>query len=199
MKAGALDSLAGGRPALACLPPPALRSRLFSAVEKALEHGTRSRRDRDQGQTQLFGGFGGTTDEGAALDCELPDAPAWTEAQQLAGEKESLGLYWSGHPIERYLPELQAIGARSIAELTGADDETHEGGPPAPRAFEVTVGGIIGAVRSLKTRKGDRMAAFALDDLHGSLEVVAFPEAFAKASSLIQTDSMVLVKGRVRA
>ncbi len=193
VKAGALDSLAGGVPALACLPAPALRSRLFSAVEKALEHGTRSRRDRDQGQTQLFGG---TTEEEAALDCELPDAPAWTEAQQLAGEKESLGLYWSGHPIERYLPELQAIGARSIAELTGTDDGIHEGGPPAPRAFEVTVGGIVGAVRSLKTRKGDRMAAFALDDLHGSLEVVAFPEAFAKASSLIQTDSMVLVKGR---
>jgi DNA polymerase-3 subunit alpha len=193
VKAGALDSLAEGVPALTCLPAPALRSRLFSAVEKALEHGTRSRRDRDQGQTQLFGG---TTDEEAALDCELPDAPAWTEAQQLAGEKESLGLYWSGHPIERYLPELQAIGARSIADLTGADDPSQEGGPPAPRPFEVTVGGIIGAVRSLKTRKGDRMAAFALDDLHGSLEVVAFPEAFAKASSLIQTDSMVLVKGR---
>jgi DNA polymerase-3 subunit alpha len=196
VKAGALDSLAGGVPALAGLPAPALRSRLFSAVEKALEHGTRSRRDRDQGQTQLFAGFGGGMDEGAALDCELPDAPAWTEAEQLAGEKESLGLYWSGHPIERYLSELQAIGARSIADLTGPDEGGPEGGPPAPRTVEVTVGGIIGAVRPLKTRKGDRMAAFALDDLHGSLEVVAFAETFAKAASLIQTDSMVLVKGK---
>ena len=196
VKSGALDCLAGGVPALSRLPIPALRSRLFSVVEKALEHGNRSRRDRDQGQTQLFGGFGDGTDGGVTLDCELPEAPAWTEAQQLAGEKESLGIYWSGHPLEGYLPELQAIGARSIADLTGADDAAQEDGLPATRAFEVTVGGIIGAVRSLKTRKGDRMAAFALDDPHGSLEVVAFPEAFAKASPLIQTDSMVLVKGR---
>jgi DNA polymerase-3 subunit alpha len=196
VKSGALDSLACGVPTLAGVPAPALRSRLFSAVEKALEHGNRSRRDRDQGQTQLFAPFGETADGGSSFDDELPDAPAWTEAQQLAGEKESLGLYWSGHPIERYLPELQSIGARSIAELTGADEVRPEDGPPAARACEVTVGGIIGAVRSLKTRKGDRMAAFALEDLNGSLEVVAFPEAFAKASSLIQTDSMVLVKGR---
>jgi DNA polymerase-3 subunit alpha len=196
VKSGALDSLAGGAPALGSLPAPALRARLFSAVEKALDHGARSRRDRDQGQTQLFAGLDGAAEGAPGIDGELPDAPPWTEAQQLAGEKESLGLYWSGHPIDRYLPELQAIGARSISDLTGADDGNRENGAAAPRPVEVTVGGIIGAVRSLKTRKGDRMAAFALDDPHGSLEVVAFPEAFAKSSALIQTDSMVLVTGR---
>ena len=192
VKAGALDSLVAGSSALAGVPPAALRARLFAAVEKALEHGNRSRRDRDQGQAQLFGGFDEPAEGAAPCDGELPDAPAWTEAQQLAGEKESLGLYWSGHPIERYSSELAAIGARTIADLTGGDDE----GDAAPRAFEVTVGGIIGAVRSLKTRKGDRMAAFALDDPQGSVEVVAFPETFAKAAALVQTDSMVLVKGR---
>jgi DNA polymerase III subunit alpha len=196
VKSGALDSLAADTPGLAALPVAALRARLFAAVEKALDYGNRSRRDRDQGQAQLFGGFDGPAEGNTPIDAELPDAPPWTEAQQLAGEKESLGLYWSGHPIERYLPELQAIGARTIAELMGGDDGGDEAGGPAARGFDVTVGGIIGAVRSLKTRKGDRMAAFALDDLNGSLEVVAFPETFAKSSSLIQTDSMVLVKGR---
>jgi DNA polymerase-3 subunit alpha len=196
VKAGAMDSLAAGSAALAPLPAASLRARLFAAVEKALDYGNRSRRDRDQGQAQLFGGFDEPADGSASPDVDLPEAPAWTEAQQLAGEKESLGLYWSGHPIERYLAELQAIGARSIAELAGADDAGSEEGGAAPRAFEVTVGGIVGAVRSLKTRKGDRMAAFALDDQHGSVEVVVFPEAFARSSSLIQPDSMVLVKGR---
>jgi DNA polymerase III subunit alpha len=76
------------------------------------------------------------------------------------------------------------------------NDASDEDGAPTARSFEVTVGGIIGAVRSLKTRKGDRMAAFALDDPQGSLEVVAFPETFSKSAPLIQTDSMVLVKGR---
>jgi DNA polymerase III subunit alpha len=195
VKAGALDSLAAFAPTLADQPATALRARLFAAVEKALEYGNRSRRDRDQGQAQLFGGFDEPVEGAVPFVVELPDAPPWTEAQQLAGEKESLGLYWSGHPIERYLPELQAIGARTIAELTGADEGGEDAGA-APRAFEVTVGGIVGAVRSLKTRKGDRMAAFALDDPNGSLEVVAFPETFAKSSPLIQTDSMVLVRGR---
>jgi DNA polymerase III subunit alpha len=194
IKAGALDSMAAGSATLGALPAPALRARLFASVEKALEHGTRSRRDRDQGQAQLFGGFDGP-DQDAAATVDLPDAPPWTEAQQLAGEKESLGLYWSGHPIERYAAELQVIGARPISELVSRDDSDEEGGG-GPRSFEVTVGGIIGAVRSLKTRKGDRMAAFALDDPNATIEVVAFPETFAKAASLIQTDSMVLVKGK---
>ncbi len=196
VKAGALDSLAGGAGAPGNLPAPALRARLFAAVEKALEHGARTRRDRDQGQSQLFAGLDDAAEGAPGLCGGLPDASPWTEAQQLAGEKESLGLYWSGHPIERFLPELQAIGARSIAELTGTDEANGESGAAAPRAIEVTVGGIIGAVRPLKTRKGDRMAAFALDDPQGSLEVVVFPEAFAKASTLVETDRMVLVKGR---
>jgi DNA polymerase-3 subunit alpha len=196
VKSGALDSLAAGAPALTGLPMSAVRARLFAAVEKALDHGNRSRRDRDQGQAVLFGGFDESAGGAAPFDGELPDAPSWTEAQQLAGEKESLGLYWSGHPIERYLPELQTIGARSIAELTGAEESEADEAHAATRAFEATVGGIIGVVRSLKTRKGDRMAAFTLDDPHGSLEVVAFPETFAKSSALIRTDSMVLVKGR---
>jgi DNA polymerase-3 subunit alpha len=174
----------------------ALRARLFAAVEKALDYGNRSRRDRDQGQAVLFGGFDEAAGGDAPFDAELPEAPSWTEAQQLAGEKESLGLYWSGHPIERYLPELQAIGARSIAELTGAGEDGADEAPGAPRGLEVTVGGIVGSVRPLKTRKGDRMAAFMLDDPHGSLEVVVFPETFAKSTALIQTDGVVLVKGR---
>jgi DNA polymerase III subunit alpha len=198
VKGGALDSLAAGSPALGALPTSALRARLFAAVEKALEYGNRSRRDRDQGQAQLFGGFEEPAHGEEGNGFELPDAPEWTEAQQLAGEKESLGLYWSGHPIERYAAELKAVGARTISELTGGDTAASgdEDEPPAPRSFEVTVGGIVGAVRALKTRKGDRMAAFALDDPQGSIEVVAFPETFAKASALIQTDCMVLVKGK---
>ena len=61
---------------------------------------------------------------------------------------------------------------------------------------DVSVGGIVASIRPLKTRKGDRMAAFMLDDPHGTVEVVVFPEAFSKAASLLQTDALVLVKGR---
>ncbi len=191
VKAGALDSMGAALPSGAGLPTPALRARLFATIEKAIEHGNRVRRDRDQGQAQLFGDAGdGGPDGGAST--ELADAPPWTEAQQLAGEKEALGLYWSGHPIERFAAELRVVGAKTLAEL----DAVEEGEGGGPRAFETTIGGIVGAVRPLKTRKGDRMAAFSLEDPHGSVEVVVFPDAFAKSATLIQTDSMVLVKGR---
>jgi DNA polymerase-3 subunit alpha len=195
IKGGAMDSLARSSPGGADLPIASLRARLFAAVEKALDYGNRTRRDRDQGQAQLFGGFDEPSDGGTTGELDLPDAPPWTEALQLAGEKEALGLYWSGHPIERYAIELRAVGARTLAELAGDETENADG-PAGPRSFEVVIGGIIGSVRSLKTRKGDRMAAFALDDPHGTIEVVAFPETFAKSAPLIQTDSMVLVKGR---
>ncbi len=199
VKAGAMDSLAAASPALAALPPAAFRARLFAAVEKAIDHGNRTRRDRDQGQAQLFGGLDEPGGGAAPLDAEAPEVPAWTEAQQLSGEKESLGLFWSGHPIERYAEELRAIGARAIADLLAEGEPPGEGaeeGPPAPaRAVEATIGGIVTAVRPLKTRKGARMAAFTLDDPQGSVEVVVFPDAFEKAVSLIQVDSMVLVKG----
>ena len=193
VKAGALDSLVpsqDGSP----VHPPVARGRLFAAVERALEHGNRARRDRDQGQTQLFEIPGlAPGDEGS----ELPGAPPWSEGQQLAAEKESLGLYWSGHPIERFAGELKAIGARGLADLMGNGGGEEVGGAEAgPRAFDVAVGGIVAGVRALKTKKGDRMCAFTLDDPHGSIEVVVFPEAFGKHGALVQVDAMVLVKGR---
>jgi DNA polymerase III subunit alpha len=177
IKAGAMDSL---------LPESAgtvasRRARLFAAVDKALEHGGRHQRDRDKGQSHLFGG---ADDEASAATAALPDAAAWTETQQLAGEKEALGLYMSGHPLDRFAAELSLFGARRVADLTVSETD-------------VWVGGIVSALRPLKTKKGDRMAVFMLDDVAGSVEVVVFPETFAKHGSLVAADAMLLVRGKL--
>jgi DNA polymerase-3 subunit alpha len=176
VKAGALDSLA---PALAG-DTRRLRARLFATVDRALEHGNRHQRDREKGQNQLFGG---SDENGAITAIPLADAPSWTEAQQLAGEKEALGFYFSGHPLDRFAGDLKAFGARRVAELT------------EPLA-DVWTAGIVSALRPLKTKKGDRMAVFMLDDVAGNLEVVVFPETFGKHGSLIEADAMVLVRGK---
>jgi DNA polymerase-3 subunit alpha len=191
VKAGALDSLGltnGERVAL-----PSLRARLFAAIERACEHGSRSQRDRDQGQAQLFGGSADEDGEvaGRGLEWALPEVPPWTEPQQLAGEKEVLGLYLSGHPVERFARELKTLGARTTAELS------YPNGDSGAAAGEVSIGGVISNCRPLRTRKGDRMAVFTLEDPHGSTEVVAFPEAFGRAQGLIQSDTMVFVRGRL--
>jgi len=205
IKAGAFDSTAttGGR----TLPPAVLRPRLVAACEAACEHGNRLQRDRDKGQAQLFeveADAGETSDAAAASvgsptrlprwgAFQLPDAEPWTEQQQLTFEKEALGLYLTGHPVERFSEELAAIGARSTLGLAGSE------GNGTPRPQEVTIGGVIASTRVVRTRKGDRMGVFVLEDQHGSVEVVVFPETFGRTNALIETDRMVLVSGKLDA
>jgi DNA polymerase III subunit alpha len=148
-------------------------------VDKAIENGGRHQRDRDKGQNQLFGGG----EDEPSMRIPLPDALPWSEAQQLAFEKEALGLYMSGHPLERFAEELKMFGGRRIGDLTTSE-------------ADIWVGGIVSGIRALKTKKGDRMAVFMLDDIAGSIEVVVFPEAFAKHGSLVEADAMVLVRGK---
>ena len=176
VKAGALDSLVPE----AATDARRARARLFAAVDKALEHGGRHQRDRDQGQNQLFGG---TSEDGEETSVPLADAASWDEPFQLAGEKEALGFYFSGHPLDRFGDELKAFGAKRVADLT------------QPEA-DLWACGIVAGLRPLKTKKGDRMAVFMLDDVAGSVEVVVFPETFGKHGSLIEADAMLLVRGK---
>ncbi len=102
----------------------------------------------------------------------LPEVPPWTETDQLAFEKETLGLYWSGHPVDRFASELKEFGARSTGELaqmpaTGSRSDAWGPGGPKPIEPDTSIGGIVGACRQLKTRKGDRMAVFTLEDSQG--------------------------------
>ena len=100
VKSGACDSL--GAPGSAA-NTRALRARLFAAIDGACEHGSRTQRDKEFGQTNMFGG----PDTGMAdVDVPLPNVPEWTEVEQLNFEKETLGLFWSGHPIDRYAADL---------------------------------------------------------------------------------------------
>ena len=114
----------------------------------------------------------------------LPDAEPWTEGEQLAFEKEALGLYLSGHPIDRFRRELDQAGVRSIESL-------------AEPAASATVGGIVSQRRDLKTKKGDPMAVVTVEDRGGRLEAVVFPEAFRKYGRLLNVDALVAVKGKL--
>ena len=132
----------------------------------------------------------------------LPDAKPWTETEQLGFEKETLGLYWSGHPVDRYAQALKDLGAKSVAELadlqvTAPRENGWGPGGPKPIEPDTSIGGIVAACRQLKTRKGDRMAVFTLEDAQGGVEVIAFPETYQRSGSLIETGTMVLVRGKL--
>jgi DNA polymerase III subunit alpha len=180
VKAGAFDMSGGGTPRWTELTTAARRSRLFAAIDRAIEHGARTQRDRDKGQSQLFGGDheGGTT-----ATMPLPECEPWHESQQLAFEKEALGLYLSGHPISPFAADLRAFGAKTGGELT------------APEA-DMCMGGVISGCRHTKTRRGDRMAIFTLEDDAGGYEVVVWAEPFKQYGANIENDAMVVVRGR---
>jgi DNA polymerase-3 subunit alpha len=202
VKAGAFDSLGRHDLSVADLPSAALRPRIAAAIDAACENGARVQRDRLEGQAQLFGGFGEQDGQSADAIIPLPAATPWTESEQLAFEKETLGLYWSGHPVDRYLSELREFGARSTAELAdqqpqAARDEGWSPGGRKPIEPDTSIGGIVAACRQLKTKKGDRMAVFTLEDAQGGVEVVVFPEAYQRAAALIETGTMVLVRGKL--
>jgi DNA polymerase-3 subunit alpha len=204
------------------------RARLFASIDAACEHGARTQRDKDLGQTDLFGG-GEEGIGGAPGHAQLPDVAPWTEIEQLNYEKDALGLYWTGHPIDRYADDLREYGARTTADLnikkrdegdleeSGAGLAGPSGGPEASAPHsnsngnghapngngrngrggeEISIGGIVSGLRPLKTRKGDRMCVFMLDDAAGSIEVVVFPEAFKQHGHLAENGQTVLVKGK---
>jgi DNA polymerase III subunit alpha len=208
VKSGACDSLVVSDRSLR-----ETRARLFAAIDGACEHGSRQQRNKDLGQFDMFGG-GDVNASGPTL-VPLPEAPPWTEIEQLNYEKESLGLYWTGHPIDRYAADLRAYGAKTTADLAPKKDVDEPaiaeiedalaapGGRPAgppngSRAAgdELSIGGIVSGLRPLKTRKGDRMCVFMLDDAAGSLEIVVFPETFKQCGHLAENGQMVLVKGK---
>ncbi|HET9359354.1 MAG TPA: DNA polymerase III subunit alpha [Vicinamibacterales bacterium] len=206
VKSGACDSLAAEGPLTSGTPRNAIRARLFASVDAACEHGSRLQRNKDLGQVDLFGGGDGA---GPTI-APLPDAAPWTEIEQLNFEKEALGLYWSGHPIDRHAALLREYGAKTTLDLVPrretVDAGEENGVEPAARAEngngggraaeDVAIGGIVFGLRALKTRKGDRMCVFSLEDATGSIEVVVFPDAFKQHGHVVENGRSVLVHGR---
>ena len=183
VKSGACDSLLGPPPAEDAGTASRLRpAQLLAMLDPALDRGSRRQRDRDLGQRQLFG----DAYEAAAGETKarLPDVSSWTEGQKLAFEKEALGLYLSGHPIDRFHHDLERAGVRRIEALTG----------PATSA---RVGGVISECRRLRTKKGDPMAVVTLEDRAGRMEAVIFPDAFRRYGALLADDQLVVVSGKL--
>jgi DNA polymerase-3 subunit alpha len=159
------------------------RASLTGAIDRAMEAGQKRQRDLQQGQSSLFAAQGATEEASAAE--RIASLPEWGEGERLAFEKESLGFFITGHPLERFQDELAQWATATTGRLTTMTE-----------AAEVTVGGIITALRLIKTKKGDRMASFILEDLEGGVESLVFPETYKKVAGRLADDQVVLVKGR---
>ncbi len=171
------------------------RALLLTNLEKALEVGQTTQKERASGQTSLFGLFAakapaGTNNAGVSyIDCE-----EWSEKQRLAAEKEALGFYVSGHPLHAYKDDLPRLASATTAQLRAMADG------PAQRFYdEVTVAGVITAIKEKPLKNGTGRMAFAtLEDLHGRIEVMVFSKAFNDCEAVLKSDEPVLVRGTPR-
>ena len=120
----------------------------------------------------------------------LPNIPDWDEHQRLSAEKEILGFFITGHPLEKYREKLLDFSALTTEDLAQMKSSTGRD--------EVLVGGILKAVRVSKSKKGDLYAQGRLEDMIGSVDILCFSDSFKRLSDKLKLDVPVLVKGSVR-
>jgi len=171
--AGALDALASNRASLMLQLPEVIK-----ATEQLA-------RERAAGQVSLFGGSGDEPD----IHLDLPEAPDWPLETKLLGERETLGHYLSGHPLDPWRGELQSLVGATLADLDNLWSSRKDRRGEAP----VVMAGIVSAVR----RRGDSMAFARIEDGRGQLEVAFFREAFAESGHLLSRDRILLVEGNL--
>lgn len=180
IKAGAFDSLAPSRRAL------------LLVHEQAVDAVVGVKRKEAEGQFDLFAGFGGDSDDAAAMSfsVDVPDVPDWDKKQRLAFEREMLGLYVSDHPLSGLEHVLAAAADCSLAALM-ADDARADGSM-------VTVCGLVTSLQRKMSKNGNPWAAVTLEDIDGSVEIMFFGETYLAYSTALAEDAVITVRGRVR-
>jgi DNA polymerase-3 subunit alpha len=174
IKAGAFESMGHSRRAL------------MTVYEAAVDGVLDLKRNEANGQDDLFGELAETD---PVLTGRVPDLPDWDKRTKLAFEREMLGLYVSDHPLQGLEHILAAERDIGIGELV-ADD--------GPRESMVTIAGMITNITRKTTRRGDIWAVITVEDLEASIEVLLFPRAYEMVSTVLATDTVVKIKGKVK-
>ena len=183
IKAGALDSMGS-------------RASLMQAVEKAMERAVRAQKDAAQGQAGLFGLFDEGPKAGRDTD-ELPRIADWEESERLANEKEVLGFFVSGHPLDKYAEKLRNLtGVIPTTEALERKPPEKRWGSQADPADEILVAGMILGLRVQKTKREQKLYAQAwLEDAAGKIELVCFPRDYERLAGQLKMEAPVLVRG----
>jgi len=158
------------------------RARLFADLEYQMNRASTVQHDRERGQAALFE----VAPVHARRQAAVAPAVEWSASQMLAFEKELLGFYVSGHPLSQYAEVLRRYELTSTARLPELQD-----------GQMIRLGGIVAKLQPKLTKQGKPMAALTLEDLDGSVEVLVFPETYAKYAPQLQADAALFVSGTV--
>jgi DNA polymerase-3 subunit alpha len=183
IKAGALDSMGKRGP-------------LFAGIDKAMESAQKAQKDAAQGQAGLFGLF----DEGPAKGGnghDLPKVPDWEEGERLANEKEVLGFFVSGHPLDKYADKIKNLaGIISTAEALERKPPERRWGKDSDPADEIQVAGIIHGFRVQKSKRDGKLYAVgSLEDATGKIDLISFARDYERLTEQWKIQAPVVVRG----
>ena len=183
IKAGALDALGKRAP-------------LMAAVDKAMERAQKMQKDAAQGQSGLFGLFDEGHKAGRGND-DLPKVAEWEEGERLANEKEVLGFFVSGHPLDKYADKLRNLtGVISAAEALERKPPEKRWGSQSDPADEIQVAGMILGLRVQKSKRDQKLyAQAALEDATGKIDLICFSRDYERLSGQLKIEAPVLVRG----
>ncbi|MGC8549853.1 MAG: DNA polymerase III subunit alpha [Acidobacteriaceae bacterium] len=187
IKAGALDSFG-------------TRSALMASVDKAMERAQKAQRDEAAGQAGLFGIFDAQPEVVARAD-DLPNVPDWEESLRLQSEKEVLGFFVSGHPLDRYADKLRNLpSVMDVATALETKPAPSSGRRGQGTENEVSVAGMITGLKVAKSkRSGELYAQAALEDATGKIDLICFPRDYERLADALKIEAPVVARGQLRA
>lgn len=159
------------------------RAAMAEGLEQVFELAQKTQKERQSGQSNIFGMLSKTPGNSAA-QFRLPNVKEWDDADKLKLEKEGIGFYVTGHPLEKYLFAIKQTATATTGDLAEYKDGAH-----------VVLGGIVTEYRKKLTKKGDQMAFFRLEDLEGAIEVILIPQVFEEYNRMLREDLPVIVTG----
>ncbi|RIL11899.1 MAG: DNA polymerase III subunit alpha, partial [Proteobacteria bacterium] len=160
----------------------ASRREMFEHIDDALRIAQALNKEKNTNQISLFS----VADEKPLSTKRAGSKPEWPVNQKLAYEREALGFYISGHPLEKFVADLKRMGALTTSDLKSRS-----------RNSEVRVGGVITALKLRNTKKGDRYASFILEDSFSTVETLVWPDVYRQATTILVADDPVLISGRL--
>lgn len=163
------------------------RSQYFAVLDKAMEQAKAVQRDLQSGQMSLFSVAPEADTRKELSAISMPDIPEWEERKKLALEKETVGFYITGHPLDDALQEIKTIIDSEISNLENWGDDQ-----------PVRIGGLIRNCKKLRSKRGDPMAFLTLEDLYESVEVVIFPQTYSHCEEILSSTDPIIIQGTVQ-
>ncbi len=163
------------------------RAVLMNVYERVLDDAVAEQKTLMPGQMDMFS----MMEDAAVSGDDFPDVPEFDEREILAMEKECIGMYISGHPLERVREQILSCASAQIQEIHENENTRFNIGS------KVTIAGIVTKIRNQVTKKGEMMRYLELEDLSGSIEVLVFPSLLRKFESILQPDQIVVVEGNL--